>query len=654
MIRGFQWDLARQVEKLDWLLAQLPKYARWGYQELHLHLEDAVDYPSLPGVARADAYSWAEFQQLVATAGQHGIKVVPIVNLLGHTQYLIKTPEFRDLNELRAADGTALPQGQICPSDPRTLDVAARLIADVAPYCTAGKVHVGLDESFHLGKHPASHAEIKRTGLAAYFAQYVCDLYGIAHSHGLRTAIWADMLVLLPEAIAHLPQGLIAYDWYYHAFARHPRFELHNFKTYNLAPKLRAQGVEYWGCPMNGAFRHEPLPVFGERIANAQSWWARCQMTKAEGFLVTGWEPNRLALETTVLIDAAIAGLWLDSAPHDQVSLLRRGFERVYGQRHAAEHARLMLAADERAFAGYARWEINARWDTIHGRDGVSRYQADERFFSRSNSRQKLPPAFAASFQWRKYLAIRDQFVRQTHIEINRARRLLKRNRHKDFERWRTKMARTAEHFTAAQQEGRNAAAEMWNHTRESAETAPNLRQMQHDQTRLAEWKIWLTATEHSPDAVFRTSPFGGAWNFYGIVHTLRPALQQIVIQIQDSAGHWQDQHERYLIEFRTKAARPRANIRHWLSFPVDSPHSKLRLVSRGIGQLAVSDVHLSNGIEELRPKIKPARKSKRTILGVIDPIRNFFEFDRSQNQAVWTIEWVVKKTNLDVSPEKA
>ena len=42
--RAFQWDLARQVERLDWLLAQLPRYADWGYQELDLHLEDAVEF----------------------------------------------------------------------------------------------------------------------------------------------------------------------------------------------------------------------------------------------------------------------------------------------------------------------------------------------------------------------------------------------------------------------------------------------------------------------------------------------------------------------------------------------------------------------------------------------------------------------------------
>ena len=93
MIKAFQWDLARQVERLDWLLLQLPRYADWGYNELYIHLEDAVHFPSLPSVARRDAYTRGQFERLVGEAARVGIGVVPIVNLLGHTQYLIKVPE---------------------------------------------------------------------------------------------------------------------------------------------------------------------------------------------------------------------------------------------------------------------------------------------------------------------------------------------------------------------------------------------------------------------------------------------------------------------------------------------------------------------------------------------------------------------------------
>src|SRR5271155_3715151 len=128
MIAAFQWDLARQAERLVWLLAQLPRYAGWGYRELYLHLEDAVEYPSLPGVARRDAYSRGQLARLVAEASRVGVGVVPIVNLLGHTQYLIKVPELRDLNELRAPDGSPPPTGQVCPLHPRTLEVPDALI----------------------------------------------------------------------------------------------------------------------------------------------------------------------------------------------------------------------------------------------------------------------------------------------------------------------------------------------------------------------------------------------------------------------------------------------------------------------------------------------------------------------------------------------
>ena len=383
MIKAFQWDLARQVERLDWLLAQLPRYADWGYRELYLHLEDAVEFPSLPKVARKDAYGRRQFARLVGEASRVGIGVVPIINLLGHTQYLIKVPELRDLNELRAPDGSPLERGQVCPLHPRILELADALIGDVAPFCTAGKVHVGLDESFHLGRHPLSVAEIAQVGMAAHFGRYVQRLNGVAVSHGLRLGLWADMLALLPGAVAHLPPGIIAYDWYYYPFGGLPRIELRNFAEYDLAPALAARGIEYWGCPMNGSFRHEPLPVFGERIANIRDWWRRCKATGAGGMLITSWEPSRLAIEMTTVVDAAAASLWLDPGADDATAMLASGFGRVFGPRDADRLARQALACDQAAFAGYARWEVNDRWDSCDTRLGAARYKAELGLVSR-------------------------------------------------------------------------------------------------------------------------------------------------------------------------------------------------------------------------------------------------------------------------------
>jgi len=633
MIRSFQWDLARQVERLDWLVAQLPRYADWGYQELHLHLEDAVEYPSLPGVARADAYTYREFAKLVDAAGLAGIKVVPIVNLLGHTQYLIKVPELRDLNELRGPDRGPLERGQICPLHPRTLEVAARLIRDVAPFCTAGKVHVGLDESFHLGRHPLSRAEIAEVGLAAHFSRYVHRLRDLAHGSGLRLGLWADMLALLPEAIPLLPPDVAAYDWYYYPFRRLPRFELYNFAEYDLAAPLRARGIEYWGCPMNGAFRFEPMPVFGERLANLRSWWKRCADVGAGGFLVTSWEPGRLAAGTTVAVDAAAACLWLDPEIEDASGMLARGFERVFGPCNARQLAREALACDDRAFAGNARWEIEERWDACATSEGTARYESELAFFARLARRAPAMPApLAASVEFRRYLAERDVFVRRSARAVFALRRRLSKGEDGEPEvrRGLAVLRADAQRFASALAAGRRAARAMWSLSRDRRVRGPNDRILDQDQTRLRALCQWIRSASGRPALVRTAAPVCGAWQLRFAVLNFAPALQKVLVERRRADGIWEVAQSRFTIEFRASAARPSAALRREFSVPIDDPRAALRIAIRGLGQVAIAGVELTDGVTVLRPRAWPP--ARRKVIGTAAPRKGFPEIDWERN----------------------
>jgi hypothetical protein len=516
MLRAFQWDLARQVERLDWLLGQLPRYADWGYQELYLHLEDAVEYPSLPGIARRDAYSRRQFGRLVETAARAGINVVPIVNLLGHTQYLIKVPELRDLNELRAPDGSSLERGQICPVHPRTLEIAEKLLRDMAPFCTAGKVHVGLDESFHLGKHPLSRREIGRIGRAAHFARYVGRLHELTGSLGLRMGMWADMLYFLPGAIPLLPRDVAVYEWYYYPFTRRPRVELFNFAESDVGERLRARGLEYWGCPMNGAFRHEPLPHFGDRLENILAWWRHCRRLDAAGFLVTSWEPNRLAIELTTVIDAAAASLWLDGGAMEPRAMLEKGFARVFGKTHARRAARVALAGDRFPFGGYPRWEINSRWDVVSRREPIATYRAEEKFFAQlARGTRGLPAALRASIEFRSYLAQRDRFVRAGGKRPS---------------------------FAA----GLAAARAMWRRTRTGS--GPNEAIVRADAKRTR----------------------GAGWQLCYRVENFAPAVQLVGVEQRRADATWEMRQACHTIEFQARAARRRGGLTREHAAPVD------------------------------------------------------------------------------------
>ncbi len=621
-IRAFQWDLARQVERLDFLKKLLPRYAAWGCQELYLHLEDAVHYPSLPGVGRDDAYSYEGLGELVLISAQNGIRVVPIVNLLGHTQYLIKHPDWRDLNELRDERGKALEHGQLCPLHPRTLEVADKLLRDMAPYCTAGKVHVGLDESFHLGQCPRCREEVARIGLAAHFAGHVNRLHALAGQLGLQLGLWADMLYFVPEAIALLPRGITAYDWYYYPFAKKPRVELFNFAERDLAPALKRQGIAYYGCPMNGAFRHEPLPVFGDRLGNIRSWWQRCAAVKADGFLITSWEASRLALETTTVVDAAAASLWLEPDGDDATTMLAHGLARVFPSKNSRVVARSLLAADNHAFTGYARWQINDRWDVFAGNESVKPYQAEERFFCREQARslrEKWPAVITASLAFRHYLAQRDVFVREAARAVFKWRRLLARSDPASVIYYMTLATELAGEFARALETGRTAARAMWVRTRDPQVRGQNEAMLEADAKRLAGWRSWLKQAARQPEMAWLATPVCGAWQLQFMVHNFAPAVQKVVVEQQREDGSWRELASRFTIEFRAYAARPNTRIKREFTVPVtteswstgDPAREKmrgevaappilppLRIAVRGVGQVAISHVVLTNGVE--------------------------------------------------------
>ena len=633
MIAAFQWDLARQVERLDWLLAQLPRYADWGYRELYLHLEDALEFPSLPGVARRDAYSRRQFARLVGEASRVGIGVVPIVNLLGHTQYLIKVPGLRDLNEFRAPDGSPLERGQVCPLHPRMLEVADALLRDVAPFCTAGKVHVGLDESFGLGRHPLCAAEIAEIGIAAHFGRYVQRLCGVAGAHRLSLGLWADMLALLPEAIGHLPAGITAYDWYYYPFGARPRIEVRNFQEYDLAPALRARGIEYWGCPMNGSFRHEPMPVFGERLANIRDWWRRCSAVGAGGFLVTSWEPDRLAIEMTTVVDAASACLWLDPEVGDAPGMLARGFERVFPGARGRELARSALACDARAFVGYARWEMNDRWDVCAARRGVSRYEEERAFFTRlCRRRPVLPRPFRASAEFRRYLAERDVYVRATASMVFALRRRLARAGPDDprVVRGVAALLAHADQFAATVREGLGSARDLWRLTRDRRVRGPNERIAGLDAARLRALRRWIARCAADPALLASASPVCGAWQLRFDVLLAEPALQRIVVECRGPDGSWRTLHGRTAIEFRAEGARPRTDIRREFSVPVAGPDSALRVAVRGVGRVGIANVELTDGVTALRARGWNA--ARRVSLGAAAPRDGFPAIDWERN----------------------
>jgi hypothetical protein len=254
--------------------------------------------------------------------------------------------------------------------------------------------------------------------------------------------------------------------------------------------------------------------------------------------------------------------------------------------------------------------------------------------------------------------------------------------------------------FAAALRGGRNAARTMWRCSRDPRARGPNELLLGHDADRFREWQLWLKRAGRNPDIIWQATPVCGAWQLQFTVHNFAPALQKVAVEQQQPDGSWTLLHGLHLIEFRAFAAHPRTRMKREFSVPVHAntfagaqsrgtglltrgsslmdrevhatqraklqpaflqsvaglaeagPGSAaeasalvatpatipLRIAVRGVGQIAISRVELTDGVVRLRPAGWP--KVRKKILGRPAQARGFPEVDFERNVAAVEIHF--------------
>jgi hypothetical protein len=81
--------------------------------------------------------------------------------------------------------------------------------------------------------------------------------------------------------------------------------------------------------------------------------------------------------------------------------------------------------------------------------------------------------------------------------------------------------------------------------------------------------------------------------------------VQKVIVEQQQPDGTWHEIASRYTIEFRAKAARPVTKLKRELTAPVATSKQNLRLRVTGAGQVALSHIALTNGIERRLPRMR-------------------------------------------------
>lgn len=277
--RGLQYDIARGMAYRHEHLKQVVRdMAGMKLNLLHLYLEGRFAYPSHPELHQPGLMTPDEARDLTAFARDHGVTLVPQVNVLGHMAQVLAPDEHAHLRE------DPEDPYMICPSNPAALPFVLELVDDLADCFATPFLHIGMDEVAKLGHCSLCKQRLERDVHAGgLIADHINAIAAHLRRRGIRSMVWGDMLLDLAQfpgthaanggvtgwgsrngtarALDLLDRDIVICDWQYARFSPAEHRFLRD-RGFDIMPALDTdERVCPWG-PDRGLDEH--IPAFFE------------------------------------------------------------------------------------------------------------------------------------------------------------------------------------------------------------------------------------------------------------------------------------------------------------------------------------------------------------------------------------------------------
>jgi hypothetical protein len=235
-VRGIHLAAPRPEEvpaAVKFIAEALPKE---GANTLVLEINYRYRYTKRPEVTDDGALSGSELKQIAAACRQAGVRLIPMINLLGHQSWAKTTfgllrahPEFDETPGLYP-DNQGIYCRSYCPLHPGVHAVLFDLIDELMEVSEADAFHAGMDEVFLLGEDACPRCRGKNK--AELFAGEVRAIRDHLAARGRQTWMWGDRLLNgdltgigkweaatnnTAPALDMIPTDIVISDWHYEA-----------------------------------------------------------------------------------------------------------------------------------------------------------------------------------------------------------------------------------------------------------------------------------------------------------------------------------------------------------------------------------------------------------------------------------------------------
>lgn len=186
-------------------------FARFKMNDIVMEAEQGVKWESRPEIVTPYAMDKQKVRELVQYAKDHYMRVTPLIQSLGHGEWM-----FRKGNNLDFCEDTTYPYAY-CPLNPKSYDFIFALMDEAIDLFDHPEyMHIGHDEHTNFGIFP-SHPECKKIGNANLYFMDTMKIYNHLKAKGVKTMLWGDIFPKpeFKEKLDGLPRDVVIADWHY-------------------------------------------------------------------------------------------------------------------------------------------------------------------------------------------------------------------------------------------------------------------------------------------------------------------------------------------------------------------------------------------------------------------------------------------------------
>jgi hypothetical protein len=203
-------DLKRLGWNFDYLLGLFDTFSDLKINYVLMEYEDKFKFDFCDKIPAKSAFSKYQIALLEKKARDNFIEIIPLVQSIGHFEYILKHEKYKSIAE-NAGIGT-----QACPLKKGTLELFKKMASEIIEMHPSSEFfHIGADEPFELGTCPECSKTAREKGKGKLYIEYINKVIEIIKAKGKRPLIWADILERHDDAADLCSKDAIAVYWSY-------------------------------------------------------------------------------------------------------------------------------------------------------------------------------------------------------------------------------------------------------------------------------------------------------------------------------------------------------------------------------------------------------------------------------------------------------